>query len=252
MIMQGDAEFTAALMEHLPAAVALVSANDGDIVYVNPQWERLFGYDRGELVGRHISVVNAPTDQTPEQRAQEIFTALERAGVWSGEVHNVRKDGTPFWTWCNVSAFDHPDHGPVWISANTDVTRRKVREDALRDSEERFRTAFEGAPLGIAMVGDDMRLIDANRALCEIVGYRREELVGMPLAELEHPDDAELDAALAAQAVSGEISGYSVAKRYLAKSGDVVPVALTAAVVRAPDGTRPTGITIVRRLNRLS
>jgi PAS domain S-box-containing protein len=248
MITHADAELTAALMEHLPAAVALVSADDGDIVYVNPQWERLFGYERGELVGRHISVVNAPTDQTPEQRAQEIFTALERAGVWSGEVHNVRKDGTRFWTWCSVSAFEHPNHGRVWISANTDITRRKAREDALRDTEERFRTAFEGAPVGIAMVDEDMRLIDANRALCKIVGYGREELVGKPLAELEHPDDAELDAELAAQAVSGEIASYSVAKRYLAKNGDVASVALTAAVVRAPDGTRPTGITIVRRV----
>jgi PAS domain S-box-containing protein len=140
----------------------------------------------------------------------------------------------------------------VWISANTDITRLKIREDALRDAEERFRTAFEGAPVGIAMVGDDKRLIDANRALCEIVGYGREELVGKPLAELGHPDDAELDAELAAQALTGEIASYSIAKRYLAKNGDGVPVALTAAVVRAPDGTRPTGITIVRRVEEWS
>ena len=239
-----------AVVANTGAGVALVRADDGDIVYANRQWERLFGYEPDELIARHISVVNAPTDQTPEQRAQEIFSALERTGVWSGEVHNVRKDGSRFWTSCSISRFKHPDHGTVWISINTDITRRKVADDALRHSEERFRTAFEAGPVGIALVGDDGRLTDANRALCAIVGYGRDELVGKPLAELAHPDDADLDAELAARVVSGEIDSYEVEKRYLSKSGDIVPVALTAALGRAADGRRVSGITIVRRLER--
>jgi PAS domain S-box-containing protein len=168
--------------------------------------------------------------------------------VWSGEVHNARKDGSHFWTACSVSRFKHPDHGIVWISINTDITRRKAAEDALHDSEERFRTAFEAGPAGIALVGDDGRVTDANRALCDIVGYARDELVGMPLSQLAHPGDADLDAELAAKVVSGEIDSYEVEKRYLSKDGDVVPVALTAALGRAADGRRVSGITIVRRL----
>jgi PAS domain S-box-containing protein len=240
-----------AVLANTGAGVALVRADDGDIVYTNRQWERLFGYEQNELVGQHISVVNAPTDQTPDQRAQEILNALERTGVWTGEVHNARKDGSRFWTSCSVSRFKHPDHGIVWISINTDITRRKAAEGALHHSEERFRTAFEAGPVGIALVGDDGRVTDANRALCGIVGYARDELVGMPLSQLAHPDDVDLDAELAAKVVSGEIDSYEVEKRYLSKNGDVVPVALTAALGRAADGRRVSGITIVRRVERL-
>src|SRR4051812_20610009 len=73
---------------NIALGVSMVSAADGTIVFANEQWERLFGYTPGELVGRHISVVNAPTNVSPEERAQEIFEALEFHGVWTGEFEN--------------------------------------------------------------------------------------------------------------------------------------------------------------------
>src|SRR5215212_4404786 len=64
-----------AVVANIGAGVALVRARDGLIVYSNEQWDLMFGYRSGELVGRHISVVNAPTDQMPEERTQAIFEA---------------------------------------------------------------------------------------------------------------------------------------------------------------------------------
>src|SRR4051794_17988680 len=84
-------ELSSTIAEHIAVGVNMVSAADGSIVYANEQWERLFGYGPGELIGRHISVVNAPTVVSPEERAKEIFEALDRHGTWGGEFQNVRK-----------------------------------------------------------------------------------------------------------------------------------------------------------------
>src|SRR5215208_285735 len=131
-----------AVVANLGAGVALVRADNGDIVDVNERWERMFRYGPGELLGLPISVVNAATDQTPQERAREIFNALKVSGVWKGEVHNVRKDGTLFWTSCSVSRYEHPEHGDVWVSVNTDITERKSEDARVRQAEQRYRRLF--------------------------------------------------------------------------------------------------------------
>jgi PAS domain S-box-containing protein len=177
-----------AIAANIALGVGMVSAETGEIVYANEQWERLFGYGPGELLGRHISVINAPTSVSPEERAQEIFDALERDGVWGGEVNNVRKDGTLLWTYVNISRFEHSSHGTVWITASTDITDRKAVDSALHTTAERFRAVFDEAPIGIALVDTEERLIDANRVLCELVGRHRDEMIGRALQDVAaHP-----------------------------------------------------------------
>jgi len=63
--------------------------------------------------------------KSPEAVANEIIRSLKQAGVWHGEVHNIRKDETSFWCHANVSTFKHPQYGEVWISVNRDITESK-------------------------------------------------------------------------------------------------------------------------------
>jgi PAS domain S-box-containing protein len=225
-----------AVAANIAVGVSMVRAADGEIVYANQQWEQLFGYRPGELIGQHISVVNAPTEVTPEQRAQELFDALERGDTWSGEFENIRKDGSRLWTYGNISRFEHPEHGTVWITASTDITDWKAGDRALHDAAERFRLVFEDAPVGIALIGTDLQLIDANRRLCEMVGWRRDELVGRPASTIVHPGDHDADADLASRVFNGEIPRYRVEKRYVTKAGEVLQAGLSSTVLRAPDG----------------
>src|SRR3954449_1714364 len=160
-----ESELGNAVAANVALGVSMVRAADGEIVYANEQWERLFGYGPGELIGQHISVVNASTTVSPEQRAQGIFDALEEGGTWGGEFENVRKDGTRLWTYGNISRYDHPEHGAVWITASIDITDRKAGDRALRNAAERSRLAFEDAPVGIALVDMDLQVMDANRRL---------------------------------------------------------------------------------------
>jgi PAS domain S-box-containing protein len=250
----GTSELDDSLLDSMPedtiaarmaAGVALIRASDGVMVWVNDAWETMLGYLPGELVGRHVSVVNAPSEQAPEERAREIADALKRDGAWRGDVHHVRKDGTRFWSQTTVSRFEHPSRGTFWIAVHADVTARKAAEGALRDAEERLRGVFKAAPVGIVLVGTDLRMSDVNPAFCRMTGYRHDELVDRSMAEITHPADIDLDTVLARQVFSGEIPSYRVEKRLITKSDRVVPAELTATIVRGPDGRPLHGLVFI-------
>lgn len=118
----------------------------------------------------------------------------------------------------------------------TDISAIKRTEMALRESEERFRLTLEEAPVGMALVGTDGRFLRVNRALCAILGYSAQELVGMTFQSVTHPDDLDADLALAGQLARGEIPRYSLEKRYIRKDGHVVDIELSGSVLRGPDG----------------
>ncbi|KYF55160.1 hypothetical protein BE04_08845 [Sorangium cellulosum] len=122
------------------------------------------------------------------------------------------------------------------IPEGRDITQRKQTEQALRESEERFRLTFENAPIGKAIVGLDGRFTRVNRAYCEILGYSAEELSKLRFQDITHPDDVDTDVGLAEQLRRGEIPRYQLAKRYLHKDGRVIPVILHGSVVRGEDG----------------
>nr|WP_319375904.1 MASE3 domain-containing protein [uncultured Methanoregula sp.] len=121
------------IFETIAEGVYLIRASDGVIVFTNSKFDTMFGYEKGELIGRHVSVVNAPEEKTsPRDTAEEIIKTLHEKGEWRGEVKNIKKDGTTFWCLAAVSTFEHPGFGSVWISAHTDITAHKQAEDAVR------------------------------------------------------------------------------------------------------------------------
>jgi PAS domain S-box-containing protein len=243
--MEDELRFQSAIAEHMADAVVLIQEADGEIVYVNQTAVALFGYARDELVGTPIARLNAPTGEPPAARAGAIFHALAEDGAWSGDIEHVRKDGSRFWAAVGISSFEHPAYGTVWTSVHEDVTARRAADAILRADEERFRHVFEDSPVGIALVGADLRVIEANQALCAITGFTRDELVGRRLGDIAHPDDAPDDLELARRAIAGEIPRHRAQARFITKGGDVVRVSQTVTVVRGP-GDRPvSGLVIV-------
>ncbi|MHC4756275.1 MAG: PAS domain-containing sensor histidine kinase, partial [Planctomycetota bacterium] len=131
------------IIKNMTEGVYLVGLNDVIIRYANPEFEKMFGYAPGEMIGKHASIVNAPTDKDPMERAKEIMAVIHKTGEWHGEVKNIKKDGTPFWCYANVSVFDHPEYGEVLVAVHTDITDHKRAEDDLRESHMRFITVLD-------------------------------------------------------------------------------------------------------------
>ncbi|KKL78615.1 hypothetical protein LCGC14_2023080, partial [marine sediment metagenome] len=119
------------IMTNMSEGVYLIRLEDLIIVYANPRFEEMFGYEHGELIGKYVVIVNATTDKTPEETKDEIVGILKETGEWHGEVKNIKKDGTPFWCYANVSLFNHPEYGTVIVSVHTDITKRKEAVEAL-------------------------------------------------------------------------------------------------------------------------
>lgn len=166
------------IVENMSEGVLLIRAHDGIIIYTNYTFDRIFGYAFGELIGKHVSTLNAPTDQSPVKIAQEIMQNLNITGIWRGELQNIRRDGSTFWCHANVSTFEHPQHGKIWIAIHQDITDRKRAEENLRESEEKYRILLENAGLGIGYYDLSGRIILFNQIAAHNVNGRPEELIG--------------------------------------------------------------------------
>ena len=129
------------------------------------------------------------------------------------------------------------------------LLRREVQHraavDALAQSEARLRATFEQAAVGIAHVALDGRWLRINEKLCNFLGYPRSELLGMTFQQLTHPDDLAPDLEQVRRLLNGEIDTFSMDKRYLACSGQVVWASLTVTLVRRPDGQPDYFIAVV-------
>ncbi|RKH69786.1 PAS domain S-box protein [Corallococcus aberystwythensis] len=112
-----------------------------------------------------------------------------------------------------------------------DASRREV-EHSLRLSEERFRTSFEGAPTGMALVDLQGRFLHVNEALCGLVGYSREELLHRSFQDLTVPEDLSVDQENAARMRRGELDSFQREKHYVRKDGRRISVIVWGAVVR--------------------
>jgi PAS domain S-box-containing protein len=120
------------ITENMFEGVVLTRASDGVIVYANPRFEQIFGYDPGEFIGKHITILNAPVEgKSPEDTAREIEASVNESGAWVGEVQNVKKDGTPFWCRVSTSALESSEYGRIWVSVQEDITESKRTAEKL-------------------------------------------------------------------------------------------------------------------------
>ena len=172
-----ELRLSAEVMENMAEGVCLVRASDGCLVFTNSRFEELFGYDPGELIDQHTGVLNAPGEVASNETAEKISRAIEETGFWSGEIHNIRKDKTPFWTHSSVSTFEHSQHGTVRVGVVEDITERKQAEKALHESEAQFRILFDNAPDAIFLLRDGL-WTDCNQAALSMLGGSREQIVG--------------------------------------------------------------------------
>lgn len=118
--------------------------------------------------------------------------------------------------------------GRIW--SFRDVTEKKKVEEALVDSEQRFRTLFEQAAVGAAIFKAKSGLfLEVNPKFCDIVGYSKEELLRKTFMDITHPDDLEVNTASLKGVEADEISTYGMEKRYIRKDGTLVWVTLAVA-----------------------
>jgi PAS domain S-box-containing protein len=168
------------IIANMEEGVCLIRLDDRIIVRTNPKFERMFGYGPGELLGRDVAAINAPTDKTPEEIAQEIGTKVLRAGAWTGEILCRRKDGTTFWCAVTGSTFHHPELGLVGLSIHRDITERKHAEQQLREQAALLNLAHD------AIIVRDMqyKITFWNRGAEDTYGWKAHEVLGRDIRDI--------------------------------------------------------------------
>ena len=210
--------------------VAILDEN-GSYFYMNDAHAEIFGYgDPAELVGKTWRVLYDGDELTRLER--DIELVLREHGRWRGEAIGKRRDGSTFPQEVSLAAIE----GGGTVCVVRDITERKKSEEDLRRSEERFRSVFEDAPIGVALVGLDRRYLRVNRQLCEMLGYPEENLLAMTSSEVTHPDDLEISAARMRQVVGGEPGSHALEKRYVRADGRVVWVLSSVSMVETVGG----------------
>ncbi|MGH3065484.1 MAG: PAS domain S-box protein, partial [Gaiellaceae bacterium] len=223
------------LFEHMDSMVCTLDL-EGRLTSVNRAGELLTGYLTEELVGRSAVELIAPEqrDEAVRQFARRLATGSDYA---PDESVLVTKDGrrVPIEVMSSLLVSNGRPAGVLGLVR--DLTSQKSAESALQQSEERFRSAFAFAAIGMALVAPDGRWLQVNDALCEIVGYSSEELLGKSFQDITHSDDLDIDLEFVRQMLAGELNTYQMEKRYLHRLGHAVWILLSVSLVRETGGS---------------
>ena len=213
------------------AAVGIARVDiDRNIINVNRKFCEMTGRDRSELVGMNLRQINHPEDIGSDAGSRVRMLAGEISHFQS-ERRYIRRDGSIIWVRRTVSmARDSSGPSPHFIVVAEDITSHKA-------SEESYRATFDRAPVGIMHSSLDSRILHVNPRLCEILGYTRDELQTMSLADIIPPDSQgiEKDKFLEPM-LSGKIEVFSSERPFVRKDGGVVWVNRHISLVRDASG----------------
>ncbi len=193
--------------------------------------EALFGLAPGEFDGSYEQFVARLHPDDRDRVLDAINAAIATGANYDIEFRVLYPDGTIRWALSQGKVFYDASEQPIRMSGvDLDISDRKIAEAALLESEERFRSTFEQAAVGIAHIGLNGGWLTFNHKVCDIVGYMEVELLDLTFQDITNPEDLAIDLEYVRQLLAGERQTYTMEKRYIHKLGHIVWVNLTVSL----------------------
>lgn len=209
----------------------IVIHDNGIILDLNPAFAKLVGAEASAIIGTCVLDYIVPEDRPLV--GENIAAENEKPY----EVRGLRVDGATLPI--EIHGKEIPYKGKTLrVAAVRNLSDRKAGEMALRASEKRFRTIFEGAAIGIGLASLEERVFASNRALEQMLGYSRDRLATMSLSEFTHPEDVEFARQCYRDLIAGKRDSYQIEKRYICETGNIMWARSSVSLVR-DDGGEP-------------
>ncbi|MFN3649715.1 MAG: PAS domain S-box protein [Armatimonadota bacterium] len=224
------------LMEAVPDAL-IILGRDQRVRRVNSHAERLFGYDRSELVGETLErLIPERFRRGQAARIASYFENPRPRQMGAGEeLFVLRRDGTEIPVEISLSPLQTPI-GLVAVCAVRDATAWKLAQEAIRNSEAHFLTAFEQSPIPVSLVDLDGCLLRVNRSFCRFSGRSEGELIGRRVLDLLHPQDEDAEGEAVAALLSGRATLVTLERRYPRPDGSMRWGQVSISLVRDSAG----------------
>jgi PAS domain S-box-containing protein len=219
-------------LDHVPASIILFDA-DGRYLRVNPSLTRLVGLPAAEIVGKNFADFVSEEKNTLFKQRIQLLQETNSPIVVEDEFELEGKTKYFQSTLFPTNTQQQPQR--FWSITN-DITEQKKAQLTLKESEERFRRSFDNAPIGMALVDLNGRLLQVNQAICSFLGYGESELLALTVPEFSHPDDMDQDQHLFDQVLASKLDTYQLEKRYIHKQGHVVYGLLSVSLLRNVEG----------------
>lgn len=230
----------ATLMSNLPGmAYRCRIDRNWTMEFVSEGAKRVTGYAPDDLIeNRRIAYGDLIHPGDRERVWEKVNAGLARGRAFQLSYRLITASGEERWVWEQGRGVPGAGGGIAALEGYvTDITDRVRAEAALAESEERFRNIFEEAGIGIILTDPQGKVVKANPALQQILGYSADELQGMTVTGLTYPDDIEKSRRCLAELVAGERQRYRLQKRYVTRSGEIVWARATVTALRDADGT---------------
>ncbi|HVR23825.1 MAG TPA: sigma 54-interacting transcriptional regulator [Candidatus Polarisedimenticolia bacterium] len=225
----GDGQDIRLVVDAIPT-LAWSAGPDGSADFFNQRWLDYTGLSAKQALGSGWEVAIHPADLP---RILEIFReALNSVKPYEVEGRFRRFDGSFRWFLFRGSPLrDRSGKVVKWYGTNTDLEERKCAEDALRKSEERWRSVFENSAIGVALTDLNGRYLATNHVYQTIVGYTEEELRAISFLDLTHEDYRKANWALITELVEGRRRQFQIEKKYRRKDGGLIWISNNVSLV---------------------
>ncbi|HTG14967.1 MAG TPA: PAS domain-containing protein, partial [Blastocatellia bacterium] len=203
---------------------------EGEVDFVNDRWLQFTGLALDQAFGWKWEAVLHPDDRT--RVVADWHTALENGQAMESEARVRRADGEYCWWFIrNVPLRDETGKLVRWYGTAIDIEDRKRAEQALRKSEERWRSVFENSAIGVALTDLNGRFLATNHVFQAMVGYTEEELRAVNILDLTHEDYREANWALITELLEGKRRQFQIEKEYRRKDGSLIWVSNNVSLV---------------------